>query len=239
MKAFNLFDGELDHERDGAGRLHLARCAARPEARRRRSSARASTSSQPGERSFPYHYEYGGEEWLVVVAGRPTLRDPEGEHELRPGDVVCFPEGPEGAHQVRNDTDEPIRVLIASTKSLPDAAVYPDSGKIGIWTGNDADPPRLFRIGTARRLLGGRSLKALRKRRRPHGRRGVVSCGIAWASCGGANERGPTLRPAFYLSLRQSRRRQHPRFGVLGVADQEGSAKHRLPGDERRSAEPS
>jgi hypothetical protein len=26
--------------------------------------------------------------------------------------------------------------------------VYPDSGKIGIWTGNDADPPRLFRIGT-------------------------------------------------------------------------------------------
>ena len=85
--------------------------------------------------------------WSLL--GRPTLRDPEGEHELRPGDVVCFPEGPEGAHQIRNDTTEPIRVLIASTKSLPDAAVYPDSGKIGIWTGNDADPPRLFRIGTA------------------------------------------------------------------------------------------
>jgi uncharacterized cupin superfamily protein len=85
----------------------------------------------------------------VVVSGRPTLRVPDGEHELRAGDVVCFPEGPEGAHLVRNDSDEPVRILIASTKQLPDAAVYPDSGKIGIWTGNDADPPRLFAIDAA------------------------------------------------------------------------------------------
>jgi len=41
------------------------------------------------------------------------------------------------------------RVLIASTKSLPDAVVYPDSGKMGIWTGNDADPSRVFQIGKA------------------------------------------------------------------------------------------
>jgi len=104
---------------------------------------------QPGEKSFPYHYEYGAEEWLLVVAGRPTLRAPDGEHVLRAGDVVVFREGPEGAHQVRNDSDEPVRVLIASTKQLPDAAVYPDSGKVGLWTGNEADPPRLFRLDTA------------------------------------------------------------------------------------------
>ena len=29
-----------------------------------------------------------------MLAGRPTLRDPDGEHELAPGDLVCFPEGP-------------------------------------------------------------------------------------------------------------------------------------------------
>jgi uncharacterized cupin superfamily protein len=34
---------------------------------------------QPGERSFPYHYEYGCEEWLLVVSGRPTLRTPDGK----------------------------------------------------------------------------------------------------------------------------------------------------------------
>ena len=29
--------------------------------------------------------------------------------------------------------------MILSTKGDPAAAVYPDSDKIGIWTGNDAD----------------------------------------------------------------------------------------------------
>ena len=112
-----------------------------------RSSAPASTSWSPASaRSLPLRY--GAEEWLVVVGGRPTLRDPEGDHVLRPGDVVCFREGPEGAHQLRNDTDRPIRVLILSTKQSPDAAVYPDSGKIGIWPGNPADPGRMFRIAS-------------------------------------------------------------------------------------------
>ena len=41
---------------------------------------------------------------------RPTLRTPEGERELAPGDVVHFPEGEAGAHQLWNDTDEPFRV---------------------------------------------------------------------------------------------------------------------------------
>ena len=57
---------------------------------------------EPGERTFPYHYEWGCEEWLLVVAGTPTLRTPEGERELAPGDTVCFPEGPAGAHLVSN-----------------------------------------------------------------------------------------------------------------------------------------
>jgi uncharacterized cupin superfamily protein len=93
----------------------------------------------PGQTTFPYHYEYGCEEWLLVVTGRPTLRDPEGEHELEPGDVVCFPEGPEGAHAVTNTTDEHARIVILSTKAFPAVAVYPDSDKIGLWTGNEGD----------------------------------------------------------------------------------------------------
>ena len=54
-----------------------------------------------GERVFPYHFHHGMEEWLIVVSGTPTLRGPDGERELRRGDVVCFPPGPEGAHQLR------------------------------------------------------------------------------------------------------------------------------------------
>jgi uncharacterized cupin superfamily protein len=93
----------------------------------------------PGQSICPYHYEYPEEEWLIVLAGRPTLRHPEGEDELEEGDVVCFPEGPEGAHKVTNRTDETVKVLMFSTKTKTAVAVYPDSDKIGIWTGNDAD----------------------------------------------------------------------------------------------------
>jgi uncharacterized cupin superfamily protein len=93
----------------------------------------------PGQSICPYHYEYPEEEWLIVLEGRPTLRHPEGEDELEEGDVVCFPEGPEGAHKVTNRTDETVKVLMFSTKTKTAVAVYPDSDKIGIWTGNDAD----------------------------------------------------------------------------------------------------
>ena len=33
----------------------------------------------PGQSNCPYHYEYGCEEWVIVVAGRLTLRHPDGE----------------------------------------------------------------------------------------------------------------------------------------------------------------
>jgi uncharacterized cupin superfamily protein len=90
----------------------------------------------PGQAVCPYHYECGEEEWLLVLAGNPTLRTPEGEERLDPWDVVCFPRGPEGAHSVRNATEEPARVVMFSTVVHPSATVYPDSDKIGVWTGD-------------------------------------------------------------------------------------------------------
>jgi uncharacterized cupin superfamily protein len=93
----------------------------------------------PGQAICPYHYEYAEEEWLIVLAGEPTLRHPEGEDRLAPWDVVCFQRGPASAHEVRNDTDELVRVLMYSTVKHPAATVYPDSDKIAIWTGNRDD----------------------------------------------------------------------------------------------------
>jgi uncharacterized cupin superfamily protein len=92
-----------------------------------------------GQSICPYHYEYGNEEWLIVLDGRPTLRHPSGEEELEPGDVVCFPEGPEGAHKVTNRTEATVRVLMLSTNAEPAVAVYPDSDKIGVWPGDPRD----------------------------------------------------------------------------------------------------
>jgi uncharacterized cupin superfamily protein len=65
-----------------------------------------------------------------VLHGRPTLRTSGGERQLGPGDVVAFPVGPDGAHGLRNDTNEPARYVMVSTRRAPDVVEYPDLRKI-------------------------------------------------------------------------------------------------------------
>lgn len=89
-----------------------------------------------GNSICPYHWESPDEEWLIVLEGTPTLRDPGGEHELAPGDLVCFPPGPGGAHKVTNRAAERALVAMLSTKASTSVAVYPDSDKIGVFTGD-------------------------------------------------------------------------------------------------------
>lgn len=91
----------------------------------------------PGEGSAPYHYESGREEWLLVLEGAPTLRHPGGEDVLEPGDVVCFVEGPDGAHRVLNRSERAVRLVFLSTQGMPASAHYPDSGKLLIRYGED------------------------------------------------------------------------------------------------------
>lgn len=90
----------------------------------------------PGQAVCPYHYECGEEEWLLVLEGQPTLRHPEGSERLAPWDAVFFEKGPAGAHGIRNETEATARVLMFSTVVTPSATVYPDSDKVGIWTGD-------------------------------------------------------------------------------------------------------
>jgi uncharacterized cupin superfamily protein len=92
-----------------------------------------------GQAICPYHYEYGNEEWLLVLEGLVKLRHPEGEEQLERGDVVCFLVGPEGAHKVSNPGQETARVLMVSTMIEPAVAVYPDSDKLGVWPGDQRD----------------------------------------------------------------------------------------------------
>ena len=101
----------------------------------------------PGRSSSPYHYEYE-EEWLLVVDGTVVLRAPDGEHTLQRGDLVRFPPGPEGAHKLMNRSDAPARTLMFSSARVPAVSVYPDSDKIGVWSGNEADE-LIFKRSTA------------------------------------------------------------------------------------------
>jgi uncharacterized cupin superfamily protein len=136
MDTFNLFSGVTELGPDGtepAGYLgRAARLGPKLGASRLGMTV---YDLPPGEAICPYHFEWTDEEWLITIAGQPTLRTPEGERVLDPGEVVCFPVGPEGAHHVRNAGEESVRVAIFSTKNEFGIAEYPDSDKVGIWAG--------------------------------------------------------------------------------------------------------
>jgi uncharacterized cupin superfamily protein len=88
----------------------------------------------PGQATFPYHHHTANEEMLIVLSGTPALRTPQGWRELEQGEVVSFPAGEAGAHQIANRTSDPVRVLMISEMNAPELNVYPDSGKVGAMT---------------------------------------------------------------------------------------------------------
>jgi uncharacterized cupin superfamily protein len=67
---------------------------------------------------------------VIVLRGRPTLRTPDGERVLAEGEVVHFRTGPDGAHSLRNDTDEPVRFVVAGIRVFPEVVEYPDLKQI-------------------------------------------------------------------------------------------------------------
>jgi uncharacterized cupin superfamily protein len=99
-----------------------------------------------------YHFHHAWEELLVVLRGEPTLRTPDGERRLIEGESVYFPLGPDGAHGLKNETENPVRVLMASTISSPEVCEYPDLRQITaqartgsmtgdrLWLIHDVDP---------------------------------------------------------------------------------------------------
>jgi uncharacterized cupin superfamily protein len=106
----------------------------------------------PGGRVSPLHIHHANEELLIVLSGRPTLRTLDGERELEPGEVVAFPSGRRGAHQVLNGSDEPARVLIASTMLYPEVVEHPDSNKVLAMSGRPDETAAIalaFRRGDA------------------------------------------------------------------------------------------
>lgn len=128
MEVVNLFGDEWDETRDLDGwRMKEVFVGHRLGA----SQIGASMGEiEPGCGMWPYHTHHANEEWALVVSGEPTLRTPEGERQLEAGDVVCFPRGWAGAHQIVNRTDAPVRVLMLSSMELPDVVDYLDMGKV-------------------------------------------------------------------------------------------------------------
>ena len=136
MQTFNLFNGETETVPTGApgDRGQAARVGSKLGASRLGMSV---YDLPPGEAIGPYHFEWTDEEWLIALAGQVAIRGPKGEQTLDPGEVVCFPAGPDGAHQVRNASDVTARVAIVSTQNEFGIVEYPEEKKVGIWAGSE------------------------------------------------------------------------------------------------------
>lgn len=125
----NINDPAFDEPRE-----HPGFCCMRARVSRQAGSERLGLSLwevPPGETAYPYHHHLGEEELVVVLDGQPSLRTPDGWRELAEGEVVAFPRGEQGAHQLVNRTDQTVRFLAFSTNGDPDIVIYPDSGKVG------------------------------------------------------------------------------------------------------------
>ncbi len=144
MKIFNLYANEWDEPRDREGwRIKEAFVGHHIGGELIGASM---SEVEPGNKLWPYHTHHANEEWVIVLRGEPTLRTPEGDQVLKEGDVVCFPRGNDGAHQITNGTDSPIRVLMLSSMIGPDIIQYLDTGKVYA-TSLAGDPIMLARPG--------------------------------------------------------------------------------------------
>jgi uncharacterized cupin superfamily protein len=114
---------------------------------------------EPGD-EMVFHYHVQREELLIVLAGRLNLRTAVGWEELSEGEVVAFPRGERGAHGYRNDSAEPVRVLMISEMHGLNISVYPDTNQIGIFDAGQRAQRRfgaLFNVDDAVADYGGLS----------------------------------------------------------------------------------
>jgi uncharacterized cupin superfamily protein len=140
-----LFDEPREHEGFRALRARLSRQAG---------AERLGLSLwelAPGQAAYPYHYHLAEEELLLVLDGRPSLRTRGGWCEVPEGELVSFPRGERGGHQLVNRTEETVRFLAISTSGEPDLVMYPDSGKLGAFERlpEGGGLRALFRVGDA------------------------------------------------------------------------------------------
>lgn len=123
----NIFSREFDTERDGDGAVKRQSFVGRKAGAQKIGAT--VWELEPGATAYKYHFHYGEEELLIVLEGSPTMRTPEGTTELAAGEVVSFPVGPDGAHQVVNNSDSVVRFLAISAGDETDVVKYLDTGE--------------------------------------------------------------------------------------------------------------
>jgi uncharacterized cupin superfamily protein len=125
----NLFEPDFDEPREHDGHYAMrARLGRQVGAERLGASV---FELPPGQAAYPYHLHLTEEELVFALTGGLSLRTPDGWRELERGEVLRFPVGEAGAHQIANFSTETARFLAISTAGMPDVVIQPDADKIG------------------------------------------------------------------------------------------------------------
>jgi len=112
------------------------------------------TEVAPGKTAFPFHYHSAIEEALYILEGTGTLRIGTEKLELRAGDYVAFPPGPNTSHALSNTGTTTLKYLALSSPATPitlDVVAYPDSKKIAFAAG--VDPKKGLQSGWLFKLI--------------------------------------------------------------------------------------
>ena len=93
----------------------------------------------PGKTGCPFHSHRAEEEMFFIIRGTGLLRYGSETRAIRAGDFICCPTGgPETAHQIINDSGDPLEFISVSTMMPAEVCEYPDSNKIGAFGGAGA-----------------------------------------------------------------------------------------------------
>ncbi len=89
------------------------------------------TTLAPGASSSLRHAHSLQDEFIYIVSGTPTLVTDEGRCVLSPGMCAGFKAGSGNAHQLLNESAEPVVLLEVGDRTDGDTATYPEADLMG------------------------------------------------------------------------------------------------------------
>jgi uncharacterized cupin superfamily protein len=108
----------------------------------------------PGKSNYPYHYHSSSEEIFYIISGNGVVETNDGEIPVSAGSIIICPAGEDGAHRITNISDsEVLTYLDIDTVPRTDMAIYPKSGKVGIFT--DDGIAKIFKADDAVKYYDG------------------------------------------------------------------------------------
>ena len=87
----------------------------------------------PQKSNYPYHYHTKDDEIFYIINGFGILETPEGNKEIKAGDIIICPPCNKGAHKLTNiSSTETLSYIEFDIIHKPEVVIYPHTNKIGV-----------------------------------------------------------------------------------------------------------